>query len=314
MSKVEVVPHNPKWRDAFDAEANQVAAALGENVTAIRHIGSTSIPNIYAKPVIDMLVEVRNIDEVEGRNSAMELLGYEVMGEFGIPGRRYFRKDIEKGIRTHQIHAFETGSDGAVRHIAFRDYLIAHPEDAKEYSELKRKLADKHSQSMDDYMDGKDGFIKEIERRAGEWLSRARQLGQADCPFCDFSDREVLVYEDELVFAAISLRPINRHHVMVIPRKHYESFVELPDETASHIFLIAKRISAALRRVCQVDAICHISDDDVAGTGHNLVAHYKFHIIPRFKNDKIVMDWAREDVGLQERSVFAREIKDELIR
>ncbi len=134
-----------------------------------------------------------------------------------------------------------------------------------------------------------------------------------NCPFCNFLDREVLIYEDELAFVVISLRPINKHHVMVIPRKHYESFVELPDDTASHIFLLAKRISAAVRRVCQADAICHISDDDVKGTGHNLVAHYKFHIIPRFKNDKIVMDWAREDVGLQERSRFAREINEGLL-
>ncbi len=138
-------------------------------------------------------------------------------------------------------------------------------------------------------------------------------LVKPDCQFCNFLDREVLIYEDELAFAIISLRPINKHHVMIIPRKHYESFVELPDNIASHIFLLAKHISAAVRRVCQADAICHISDDDVTGTGHNLVAHYKFHIIPRFKNDKIVMDWAREDVGLQERSVFAREINEELI-
>ena len=138
---------------------------------------------------------------------------------------------------------------------------------------------------------------------------------QPDCPFCNFSDREVLIHEDEFAFAVISLRPINNHHVMVIPRKHYESFVELPDDLASHIFLLAKRISRAVRRVCQADAICHISDDDVTGTGHNLVAHYKFHIIPRFKNDNIVISWdgAREGAGLQARSMFAREIKEELI-
>ena len=135
------------------------------------------------------------------------------------------------------------------------------------------------------------------------------------CPFCNFSDREVIIHEDEFTFAVISLRPINKHHVMVIPRKHYESFVELPDEIASHIFLLAKRISAAVRRVCQADAICHISDDDVTGTGHNLVAHYKLHIIPRFKNDNIVINWdlAREEAGLQARSIFAREINKELM-
>jgi GrpB-like predicted nucleotidyltransferase (UPF0157 family) len=176
MRKVEVVPHNPQWRDAFEAEAKQVAAALGENVVATHHIGSTAIPDIYAKPVVDLLVEVRDITEVDGRSSAMESLGYEVMGEYGIPGRRYFRKDSREGIRTHNIHAFEAGSAEVERHLAFRDYMIAHPGDAQRYSELKRKLAEEHPRSMDGYMDGKDGFIKEMDRRAAQW--RRSQTGQ----------------------------------------------------------------------------------------------------------------------------------------
>jgi GrpB-like predicted nucleotidyltransferase (UPF0157 family) len=176
MSKVEVVPHNPQWPDAFEAEAKQVAAALGESVVAIHHIGSTAIPNIYAKPVIDLLIEVKDITEVDGRGSAMESLGYEVMGEYGIAGRRYFRKDNQEGIRTHNIHAFEAGSAEVERHLAFRDYLIAHPRDAERYSELKRALAEEHPQSMERYMDGKDGFIKEIDQRAGQW--RTSQNGQ----------------------------------------------------------------------------------------------------------------------------------------
>lgn len=175
MRKVEVVPHDPRWRDEFEAEAKHIGAALGENVAAIHHIGSTAIPNIYAKPVVDLLVEVRDITEVGGRSSAMELLGYEVMGEFGIPGRRYFRKETPEGIRTHQIHAFEIGSAEVERHLAFRDYMIAHPGDAQRYSELKRKLAEEHPQSIDGYMDGKDGFIKEIDRRAVQW--RTSQTG-----------------------------------------------------------------------------------------------------------------------------------------
>jgi GrpB-like predicted nucleotidyltransferase (UPF0157 family) len=88
------------------------------------------------------------------------------MGEFGVAGRRYFRKDSSEGTRTHQVHVFETGSDEVRRHLAFRDHMIAHPNDAREYSELKRKLAVEHAENADGYMDGKDGFIKEIDRRA----------------------------------------------------------------------------------------------------------------------------------------------------
>lgn len=176
MSRVEVVPHDPRWRDAFEAEARRVAEAMGENVVAVHHIGSTSIPGIYAKPVIDLLVKVRDVAEVDGRSSAMESIGYEVMGEYGIPGRRYFRKDDREGVRTHHIHAFEAGSAEVVRHLAFRDYMLAHPADAQRYSELKRRLAEEHPQSMDGYIDGKDGFIKEMDRLAALW--RTTQTGK----------------------------------------------------------------------------------------------------------------------------------------
>ena len=166
MNKIEVVPHNPKWREEFEKEEKYVAAELGECVVAIHHIGSTSIPGIYAKPVIDMLVEVTDIDAVDHRTPEMEAIGYEVMGEFGISGRRYFRKDDAYGFRTHQIHTFATGSPQAVRHLAFRDYLIAHPGRCEKYSELKKMLAERHPYSMDNYIDGKNAFIKEIDRRA----------------------------------------------------------------------------------------------------------------------------------------------------
>ena len=175
MKKVEVVAHDPGWREAFAAEANRVSAALGENVVAVHHIGSTAIANIYAKPILDLLVEVRDLAKVDDRRAAMESLGYEVMGEFGIPGRRYFRKNDREGTRTHHIHTFEAGSAQAERHLAFRDYLTAHPVEAQNYGELKRKLAEQHPQNPDGYMDGKDGFIKEIDRRAARW--RASQTG-----------------------------------------------------------------------------------------------------------------------------------------
>ena len=169
VRKIEVVPHDPRWREEFEKESKRVAAALGENVACVHHIGSTAIPGIFAKPVIDMLVEVRDVAGVDNRSSAIESLGYEVMGEFGIAGRRYFRKDNANGTRTHQVHAFEAGSPGAARHLAFRDYMIAHPKDAQKYSDLKRNLAAEHPYDMDAYMDGKDGFIKEMETRAATW-------------------------------------------------------------------------------------------------------------------------------------------------
>lgn len=166
--KVEVVPYNPNWRSQFENESKHIKLALGENVLNIHHIGSTSIPNIYAKPVIDFLIEVQDIAKVDEQSSAMEALGYEVMGEFGIPGRRYFRKENEE-IRTHNVHTFEVNSPEIIRHLAFRDYMIAHPEAAQKYSELKRQLAKQYPNDIYGYMDGKDSFIKEMEQKALVW-------------------------------------------------------------------------------------------------------------------------------------------------
>ena len=167
--KVVVVPHDPSWSGRYEVESGRIARALGPNAVAVHHIGSTAIPNIYAKPIIDMLVEVGDIDQVGARNPAMEALGYEAMGEFGIEGRRYFRKDNEAGIRTHQAHIFMCGSPQIERHLDFRDFLLEHPEWAERYSELKRRLAKVHSDDIEGYMDGKDPFIKEVGRRAATW-------------------------------------------------------------------------------------------------------------------------------------------------
>jgi GrpB-like predicted nucleotidyltransferase (UPF0157 family) len=169
MRKVEVIPHNLNWRKEFEVESKRIADALGNNVVTIHHIGSTAIPGIYAKPIIDLLVEIENLVKVDEQNSSMELLGYEVMGEFGIPGRRYFRKDNQKGDRTHHIHTFKVGSKEVKRHLAFRDYMIAHPKDAQKYSELKRRLAREYPTNIDGYIDGKDGFIKEMDKKAEQW-------------------------------------------------------------------------------------------------------------------------------------------------
>ena len=162
--KVEVVPHDPNWRSAFEIESKLIALALRENVVAIHHIGSTAIPQIYAKPIIDMLVEVKNILKIDTQSSEIEALGYQAMGEFRISGRRFFRK-----ARTHHIHSFEVGSPQIERHLAFRDYMITHSEAAQEYSELKIKLAQKYPDNIQGYMDGKDGFIKEIDLKAAKW-------------------------------------------------------------------------------------------------------------------------------------------------
>lgn len=171
---VRVVSHDPNWPARFEIERGRIAGALGDIVAALHHIGSTAVPGIPAKPIIDILLEVSDLGELDRRAPRMESLGYEVKGEFGIPGRRYFRRDDEHRVRTHQVHAFGLGSEDAVRHLAFRDYMIAHPQIAQSYGGLKQQLAERFPGDIEAYMDGKDRFVKEHQAKALFW--RASRL------------------------------------------------------------------------------------------------------------------------------------------
>ena len=172
MRKVAVVPPDRNWQSMFETESQQLSLAFDDNASAIHHIGSTSINTIYAKPIIDILVEVKDIQKVDNRNTDIAALGYIAMGELGIGGRRFFRKDDRDGIRTNHIHTFMAGSAQVIRHLAFRDYLRSHPEDAMEYSQLKQLLAQTYPDDIESYMDGKAEFIKEIDRKAAVWRSK----------------------------------------------------------------------------------------------------------------------------------------------
>ena len=163
---IHVVNHDPAWPVAFEIEAERIAQAAGDAVVRVHHIGSTAIPRTKAKPIIDILLEVASLEALDQKTPMFEALGYEAMGEFGIPGRRYYRRDDPGGTRTHQVHAFEVGVPNVTRHIAFRDYMRAHPLVAEEYGALKERLANAHPNDLAAYMDGKDAFVKEHERRA----------------------------------------------------------------------------------------------------------------------------------------------------
>jgi GrpB-like predicted nucleotidyltransferase (UPF0157 family) len=165
---VRVVPYDDRWPARYEVEAKRIRAALGEVAVRLHHIGSTAIPGLSAKPSIDILIEVSELADLDARSPKLQALGYEAKGEFGIPGRRYFRRD-ELGVRTHQVHAFAVSSPQVDRHLAFRDYLIAHPQVARAYGELKQQLAERFPNDIHGYMDDKDSFVKHYEREALVW-------------------------------------------------------------------------------------------------------------------------------------------------
>ncbi|MEM7260843.1 MAG: GrpB family protein [Planctomycetota bacterium] len=166
---VVVVPPQPFWPRVSLDEAARIAPCFEPRQARVEPIGSTSVPGLQAKPIIDLLIEAENIAAVDAASSSIVQLGYEAMGEYGLPGRRYFRRELEPGVRLYHVHAFERGSEGAIRHLAFRDYLRAHREVAAEYGALKCRLADRHSSDVEAYMDGKNAFIQKAEQDAVAW-------------------------------------------------------------------------------------------------------------------------------------------------
>lgn len=135
MREIVVVPYDEKWPEIFKAESFLIKTLLGDVAKDVHHIGSTSVPGLSAKPVIDILLEVFDINQLDKCSAVMFDAGYIARGENGIAGRRYFIKGGDQ--RSHQVHAFSVGDTQILRHLAFRDYLRKNSDIARDYSEIK---------------------------------------------------------------------------------------------------------------------------------------------------------------------------------
>ncbi|MDF2680450.1 MAG: hypothetical protein K0R47_1640 [Brevibacillus sp.] len=171
---VVVTEYNENWKYKFSEESQKIKDIFGDVLIDIHHIGSTSVPGLKSKPIIDIMPVVKDIEKIDSFNVRMEGLGYECMGELGMKGRRYFRKGGDN--RTHQVHVFQGDNKEDInRHLAVRDYLRTHPDDANRYGDLKESLAKQFSRDIEAYMDGKDAFVKELERNALQWYKMRKE-------------------------------------------------------------------------------------------------------------------------------------------
>jgi GrpB-like predicted nucleotidyltransferase (UPF0157 family) len=156
-----VVPYDPDWPCRFDEERRVLAAVFAGTEAVIEHVGSTAVPGLGAKPVIDVMVGIPALIEVERRIPALEVAGYEYVHEYErqLPDRRYFRKP-PLGPRTFHVHCVVTRSDFWNRQLAFRNHLRAHPESAEAYYKLKRDLARRLTKV--EYTEAKSPFIEGV--------------------------------------------------------------------------------------------------------------------------------------------------------
>jgi len=161
--KIIIKEYDPQWPKLFEAEHTVIMEAIGHYVADIKHVGSTAVPGLAAKPVIDIMVGLRRILDAQDCILPIEGMEYEYVPEFEaeFPERRYFRKSMN-GKRTHQIHMVEIGTDFWKRHLLFRDHLREHSKTADEYGLLKRKLAITFENDREGYTNAKTPFIQNI--------------------------------------------------------------------------------------------------------------------------------------------------------
>jgi GrpB-like predicted nucleotidyltransferase (UPF0157 family) len=164
LEPVAVVDYDPRWPTEFERLRARAAAALGDLAVAIEHVGSTAVPGLAAKPVIDLDVVVRRPEDVAHAIERLASIGYVHSGDLGLPGREAFA--WPEGEERHHLYVCAEGAEPLRLHLALRDHLRSHPEDAARYAAVKRELAARHRHDRIAYTDGKDEVIREILARA----------------------------------------------------------------------------------------------------------------------------------------------------
>ena len=165
---VVLVTYDPKWPKA----ANRLSVrlrALGPLLVAVHHIGSTAVPGLCAKPIVDLMPVVISLVALDQERGMLEKLGFEWHGEFGIQGRRYCTLNYADGVRIAQLHFFLADSPHIQRHLAFRDYLRAHPSLAADYEKEKKRARDLHPNDSHAYSEEKAAWVKNTEANALRW-------------------------------------------------------------------------------------------------------------------------------------------------
>lgn len=171
--EVAIVPYNSKWQDLYVHEAARIQEALGGRLCTIHHIGSTSINQMSAKPIIDLLLECENLDSVKLLAEKLNALGYPAMRRHVVPHRSYFMRKSDEEVDFH-LHIRERGDPQIRRHINFRDYLSEHPHEAQAYAFLKTNLASQYKDDRNAYVFGKDSFVQTLDSRANQWEGRRK--------------------------------------------------------------------------------------------------------------------------------------------
>jgi GrpB-like predicted nucleotidyltransferase (UPF0157 family) len=165
---IEIVEYDPLWPARYEEMRTRLAHVLGAQALRIEHVGSTAVPGLPAKPVVDIQVSVPDVEDDDAFRGLIESLGFRL--RFIEAGHRYFQPP--PGLpRTYQIHVCTIGSDWERVHLLFRDYLRAHPQVAYEYGAMKKRLAGQYATDRIKYNDDKGPFITAVLAAAEDWAA-----------------------------------------------------------------------------------------------------------------------------------------------
>jgi GrpB-like predicted nucleotidyltransferase (UPF0157 family) len=180
LRTIVVVDYDPAWPRAFEQVRAHVWPMVSTVAVAVEHVGSTSVPGLAAKPIIDISIVVPDASAVPRAIAALATLGYEHLGEMGVEGREAFRSP--DGLPAHNLYVCPAGSLGLTNQITVRDYLRARPDAAAAYADLKKRLAVQFPHDIDRYVEGKTDMVLDILRRSGFPADRLEAVERANRP------------------------------------------------------------------------------------------------------------------------------------
>ena len=166
MRTITVVPYNPDWKNEFERIKDELMSIVSDLIISIEHVGSTSVPGLYAKPIIDIdiVIERENFDTVKEQ---LAKTGYFHIGNLGIEGREAFKYQDKSHLMEHHLYVCDKDADELKRHLSFRDFLRNSEEYRQKYNEIKIEMAKSHPHDIDSYILGKQSIILEIYEQCG---------------------------------------------------------------------------------------------------------------------------------------------------
>jgi GrpB-like predicted nucleotidyltransferase (UPF0157 family) len=165
MRTITIAQADPRWSEEFSKIKAMISGYIGDLIIKIEHVGSTSVPGLGAKPIIDIDVVIEDMTLLSAIIERLDHAGFDHEGNLGVEGREAFKRRFDDGLMDYHLYVCPKDGKGYREQIAFRDYLRSHPDASREYERIKQELARLYPHDINRYLNGKNNFIEEILRK-----------------------------------------------------------------------------------------------------------------------------------------------------